>query len=153
MSHHATKTLQELGYRLTPQRTLVWDVLRLNGAHLDADEICRRVQAQFPHVNISTVYRNLELLVELGLVRETRLGPNRRFFEVEEEVPHHHLVCEGCGAVTHLHDEDLAGLPVQLREDWGFSLREVSLFGRCRACAASPPGEHQAASKADAREP
>lgn len=137
MSHHATQTLQDLGYRLTPQRTLVWDVLRSSGSHLDAEEICRAVQAQFPHVNISTVYRTLDLLVELGLVRETRLGPNRRFYEVEEEVPHHHLVCEECGAVTHLHDDDLAGLPQHLRDGWGFSLREVSLFGRCAQCAAS----------------
>jgi len=87
MTHHATRTLQELGYRLTPQRTLVWDVLRSAGKHLSAEEICSRIQEEFPHINNSTVYRTLDLLVSLNLVRETRLGPARRFYEVEEEVP------------------------------------------------------------------
>jgi len=137
MTHHATQTLHELGYRLTPQRTLVWDVLRRNRAHMSAEEVCTQVQEQFPHVNISTVYRTLELLVGLGLVRETHLGPARRFFEVEEEVPHHHLVCDGCGRVTHVHDEDLGTLPAVLRDDHGFSLRGLTVFGLCSACAGS----------------
>jgi Fur family transcriptional regulator, ferric uptake regulator len=135
MSHHATRTLQELGYRLTPQRTLVWDVLREGEGHLDADEICRRVQTHFPHINMSTVYRTLELLVGLGLVRETHLGPNRRFFEVEEERPHHHLVCEACGRVDHVHDEDLPQLAGTLSTALGFQAREVTVFGSCAGCA------------------
>lgn len=133
MTHHATQTLQELGYRLTPQRTLVWDELRADSGHLSAEDICRRVQAHFPQINMSTVYRTLELLVELGLVRETHLGPERRYFEVEEEVPHHHLVCENCGTIRHLHDEDLAGLPDVLKAN-GFRLTEADLFGTCSAC-------------------
>src|SRR5665811_2641479 len=108
MTHHATQTLQGLGYRLTPQRTLVWDVLRQSHDHLGADEICLRVQKDFPHVNISTVYRTLELLVELDLVRETHLGPNRRYYEVEEGEPHHHLVCTDCGSVCLLYTSDAA---------------------------------------------
>ncbi len=134
MTHHATRTLQELGYRLTPQRTLVWDVLRASQEHLSAEDICSRIQRDFPNVNTSTVYRTLDLLVSLKLVRETRLGPSHRLFEVEEEVPHHHLVCEVCGRVIHVHDEDLAGLPPALQEDHGFALREATLFGVCADC-------------------
>ena len=139
MTHHATQTLHELGYRLTPQRTLVWDVLRRQGSHMSAEEVCCQVQEQFPHVNISTVYRTLELLVGLGLVRETRLGPTRRFFEVEEEVRHHHLVCDICGRVGHLHDEDLGTLPEVLRSDHEFTLRELTVFGCCEDCGAARP--------------
>jgi Fur family transcriptional regulator, ferric uptake regulator len=135
MTHHATRTLQDLGYRLTPQRTLVWDVLRLQDAHLSADEVCQKVQEHFPHVNISTVYRTLDLLVELGLVRETCLGPNRRFYEVEEETPHHHLVCGVCGRVIHIHDQDLGDLKARLWETQGFEPREITAFGVCRTCA------------------
>jgi len=135
MTHHAAQTLHELGYRLTPQRTLVWDVLRRDRSHMSAEEVCAHVQEQFPHVNISTVYRTLELLVRLGLVRETHLGPTRRFFEVEEEVPHHHFVCEQCGRVTHVHDEDLGTLPAVLREDHGFCPRRLTVFGVCGECS------------------
>jgi Fur family ferric uptake transcriptional regulator len=141
MTHHATRTLQELGYRLTPQRTLVWDVLRASAEHLSAEDICARIQQDFPHVNNSTVYRTLDLLVGLKLVRETRLGPARRFFEVEEEVPHHHLVCEICGQVLHVHNEDLAGLGAALQQSHGFSLREATLFGHCAQCGAGTSAE------------
>jgi Fur family ferric uptake transcriptional regulator len=134
MTHHATQTLQELGYRLTPQRVLVWDVLRQSGSHMSAEEVCARVQKQFPHINMSTVYRTLELLAGLGLVRETHLGPTRRFFEVEEEAPHHHLVCDLCGRVTHIHDEDLGNLNDALGAGQGFVPRELTVFGRCRDC-------------------
>lgn len=140
MTHHATRTLHEMGYRLTPQRTLVWDVLREDGSHMSAEEICARVQDQFPNINISTVYRTLELLVDLHLVRETHLGPTRRFFEVEEEVPHHHLVCEVCGRVTHVHDEDLGGLNPALLGDQGFAPREVTVFGLCSVCREEQDG-------------
>lgn len=135
MSHHATQTLQDLGYRLTPQRTLVWDVLRREGPHMSAEEVCGHVQQQFPHVNISTVYRTLELLVELRLVRETQLGPARRFFEVEEEVPHHHLVCETCGAVAHVHDDELGDLRPTLASGQGFTAKQLTIFGLCASCA------------------
>ena len=101
---------------------------------MSAEDVCSRVQERFPHVNISTVYRILELLVELNLVRETRLGPTRRFFEVEEEVRHHHVVCDSCGQVLHLHDEDLGDLPDRLLSDHNFVLRELTIFGRCENC-------------------
>ena len=139
MSHHATQTLQELGYRLTPQRTLVWDVLRASDGHMTAEQVSQAVQEHFPHVNISTVYRTLELLVELDVVRETRLGPSRRYFEIEEDLPHHHLVCRDCGGVEHIHDGDLGDLSERLRVDHGFAPREVTVFGRCAVCIAKAP--------------
>jgi Fur family transcriptional regulator, ferric uptake regulator len=149
MTHHATRTLQELGYRLTPQRTLVWDVLREHGSHMSAEDVCGKVQEQFPHINISTVYRTLELLVELDLVRETHLGPTRRFFEVEEEIPHHHLVCEKCGQVTHVHDEDLGDLGPLLQQEQGFAVREVTVFGLCEACRDDTEGDEGCTSPTD----
>lgn len=135
MTHHATRTLQELGYRLTPQRTLVWDVLRSHGSHMSAEQVCEQVQASFPNVNISTVYRTLDLLVRLELVKETLLGPNHRTYEIEEEVAHHHVVCRECGAVEHIHDEDLGGLPSSLRLARGFETAEVTVFGLCGDCS------------------
>ncbi|MBU2603067.1 MAG: transcriptional repressor [Actinobacteria bacterium] len=137
MSHHATRTLRELGYRLTPQRTLVWDVLRAHGSHMSAEEVCERVNRHFPNVNISTVYRTLDLLVALNLVRETLLGPEHRTFEIEEEDSHHHLVCRECGSVEHIHDPDLGDLPASLERSTGFVTHEVNVFGSCRACRES----------------
>jgi Fur family transcriptional regulator, ferric uptake regulator len=153
MTHHATRTLKEQGYRLTPQRTLVWDVLRQQDSHLSAEEICARVQESFPHVNLSTVYRTLELLVALNLVRESHFGPGRRLFEVEEEVPHHHLVCERCGSVTHVHDEELGSLHRSLGEAPKFSVREVTVFGTCVQCVAAAAESAAADAARDAGSP
>jgi Fur family ferric uptake transcriptional regulator len=109
-------------------------VLRRDGTHMSAEDVCAQVQLQFPNVNISTIYRTLELLVELRLVRETQLGPARRFFEVEEEVPHHHLVCESCGSVSHVHDEDLGELHRALASSQGFAAKQLTIFGSCSRC-------------------
>lgn len=144
MTHHATQKMEHLGYRLTPQRTMVWDVLRENCEHLGAEEICLRVQSSFPHVNISTVYRTLELLVELELVRETHLGPDRRYYEVEEGEPHHHLVCTDCGRVIHVEHQDTASFRERIDREKRFTLWEVSAFGLCADCAT---GEDQAGRK------
>ena len=71
--HHARATLREKGYRLTPQRNLIWEVLRDAGRHMTAEEVAAEVRRTLPDVNVSTVYRTLELLVSLDLVIETRL--------------------------------------------------------------------------------
>jgi Fur family ferric uptake transcriptional regulator len=133
--HHARETLRREGYRLTPQRTLIWEVVRGAGGHLTAEEIAVEVKAQLPDVNLSTVYRTLELLVRLGLVSETRLGATRTYFEVAPE-PHHHLVCEACGAVGHFSDELLVDLYDVLEKEQGFvaGRARATVFGLCAGC-------------------
>ncbi|MDE3077884.1 MAG: transcriptional repressor, partial [Chloroflexota bacterium] len=69
MDHQGSHTLQTLGYRLTPQRQLVWDAVRRSGRHVSAEEICAEIQKTIPSFNIASVYRTLELLEKVGLVR------------------------------------------------------------------------------------
>lgn len=135
--HHARITLREQGYRLTPQRAAIWETLRRADGHLTADQVLRDVRRRLPEVNASTVYRTLELLVDLDLVAETKLGSSRSYYEVSPDPSHHHLVCERCGAVSHVEDELLAPLYSQVRARGGFVPRRarVTVFGLCRACA------------------
>ena len=134
--HHARETLRREGYRLTPQRTLIWEVVRGSGRHMTAEEIAAQVQAQLPDVNLSTVYRTLELLVSLDLVSETRLGSTRTYFEVAPEPVHHHFVCESCGSVGHFSDALLDGLYASLSADEGFAptAARATVFGLCDTC-------------------
>ena len=130
--------LRQHGKRLTVQRAAIWDVLTAEpDRHLTAEEVAERVQVRLPQVNPSTVYRTLDTLAEEGLVLRTDLGAGRAFFEPAHEHSHHHLVCESCGMVSHVHDDCLGGIAVRLRESSGFELgsREVVLYGRCRECA------------------
>ena len=139
--HHARATLKANGYRLTPQRTLIWEVLRDAGRHLTAEEVTSRVQRTMPDVNLSTVYRTLELLVGLDLVVETHLEGNASYYEVSPEPLHHHFVCRECGAVEHFGDDLLAAVRGELASRGG-AVDEilVTAFGVCAACRGGDPG-------------
>ena len=134
--HHARATLRESGYRLTPQRTAIWEVLLERRGHLTAEEIADAVRERIPEVNTSTVYRTLELLVSLDLITETKLGSNRGYFEVSPDPSHHHFVCESCGAVGHFGDTALTSLYEALESMDGFAARHAhaTVFGLCSAC-------------------
>jgi Fur family transcriptional regulator, ferric uptake regulator len=133
--HHARATLREQGYRLTPQRNLIWEVLRGAGRHMTADEVTTEVRATLPDVNVSTVYRTLELLVGLDLVVETRLEGAACYYEVSPEPTHHHFVCTQCGAVGHFGDDLLAPVHDELgRQDFAVGQIQVTAFGVCRDC-------------------
>jgi len=138
--HHARETLRAAGYRLTPQRVAVWEAVRREGRHRTAEAITVEVQRTLPEVNVSTVYRTLELLVSLGLVQETRLAGAASYFEVAPSPVHHHFVCEGCGAVGHFDDELLEPIRRELADSDGFRASETRLtvFGLCRECQAGP---------------
>jgi Fur family ferric uptake transcriptional regulator len=139
--------LRERGRRLTVQRAAIWDVLvSAPDMHLSAEELAERVRERLPQVNASTVYRTLDTLVDEGLVLRADFGTGRAVFEPAHEHPHHHLVCERCGSVTHIHDEELGSLGERLQDRFGFRLsdRETTLFGVCRRCPSSPPTEREA---------
>ena len=73
----AASILEERGYRLTPQRMMVLAAIEGSSNHISAEEIYSQIRAKYPRVNISTVYRTMELLKGLGLVTEIDLGEGR----------------------------------------------------------------------------
>ncbi len=129
--------LSERGYRLTPQRLMVLSAIENSDDHISAEEIYAQIVAKYPNVNISTVYRTLELLKRLGLVTETDLGEGRVRYHATEKGQHHHLVCRECGATIDLDDSLLAPLKSALLREHNFiaDLRHLAIFGRCVKCA------------------
>jgi len=128
-------TLHERGLRMTPQRQLVLDAVRELG-HATPEQICTRVQRVAPAVNITTVYRTLDLMEKIGLVRHTHLGHGAPSYS-EREHQHVHLVCHECGAIVETGPEQLEQLAERLRGTSGFELdvTHVALSGRCAECA------------------
>jgi Fur family ferric uptake transcriptional regulator len=129
--------LRSRGRRLTRQRESIWAALTAEpDRHLSAADLAGRVRADLPRVNVSTVYRTLELLVEEGLVRRTDLGGDREFYEPAHDHRHHHVVCRTCGGVAHVHDEVLGNLRESVSLACGFDIceEEITLFGFCPAC-------------------
>jgi len=128
--------LSEHGYRLTPQRMMVLSAIENSDNHISAEEIYAQVVAKYSHVNISTVYRTLELLKRLGLVTETDLGGGRVRYHPADKGHHHHLVCQECGKIIDLDESVLSSLKSILLREYKFSadLRHLAIFGRCANC-------------------
>ncbi len=129
--------LSDQGYRLTPQRLMVLAAIESSGNHISAEEIHAQILLRYPHINLSTVYRTLELLKRLGLVTETDLGEGRVRYHAAEQGHHHHLVCRDCGAIIDLDESLLAPLKSALLEQYRFAadLKHLAIFGRCASCA------------------
>ena len=131
-----TRRLGEKGYRLTPQRLMILSAIESSSDHISAEEIYVQVTAKYPHVNISTVYRTLELLKKLGMVYEIDLGEGRIRYHAAESGHHHHLVCQDCGVVIDIKEASLSSLRDILLRDYGFraELKHVAIFGLCENC-------------------
>jgi Fur family ferric uptake transcriptional regulator len=136
VGHDWQVELRARGYRLTPQRQLVLEAVGSLG-HATPEEIVAAVRETASGVNISTVYRTLELLEELGLVQHAHLGHGSPTWSLTGQDDHVHLVCRDCGAVEEVEREALAGVAEELAARRGFvvDLGHLSVFGRCRACA------------------
>lgn len=129
------EVLRARGLRLTAPRQMVLEAVYSLG-HATPDQIHAAVAKRAAGVNITTVYRTLELLEELGLVTHAHLSHGAPTFHPVGEHQHAHLVCQGCGTVDEMPSPALAGLVSQLQETRGFLLDigHVALFGRCAAC-------------------
>ena len=128
--------LSEKGYRLTPQRLMILSAIEDSHDHISAEEIYAQVAARYPHVNISTVYRTLELLKRLGMVYEINLGEGRIRYHSERSGHHHHLVCQNCGLEIDIDESTLSPLKEALLREYNFraELRHVAIFGLCENC-------------------
>ncbi len=135
-SKDLSDTLRDKGYRLTPQRMLVLEAIENSSDHISAEEIYSQARAKYPYINISTVYRTVELLKELELVTETDLGSGRLLYHPASKAQHHHLVCRKCGRVRDVDSSVFQRLQRELMSGYGFdaSLEHMAIFGICKDC-------------------
>jgi Fur family ferric uptake transcriptional regulator len=129
--------LKESGLRLTPQRELVLGALhKLEGART-VEEIYGRVSAVSSAVDVSTVYRTLDLLREFGLVSCIDSGSDQHRYELlGTHGPHMHLVCKACGKIVGIEGDEAKVLLDELLSRYGFAIRldEVTISGLCQEC-------------------
>jgi Fur family ferric uptake transcriptional regulator len=131
--------LRERGLRLTPQRQLILEAVHRLG-HATPERVHAYVRERVAGVNITTVYRTLELLEELGLVTHTHLSHGSPTYHTAGEDQHVHLVCRGCGSVAEVDPSVMEPVTGRLRDEQGFrvDVGHVSLFGECGNCKARP---------------
>jgi Fur family ferric uptake transcriptional regulator len=130
------RLIKERGYRLTPQRQIIIDVLHESGGHCTPEEVYQQVQTKNSAINRATVYRTLEFLVTLGLVSTAHVQGNQVIYELATDHPHHHLVCQRCNAVEVVDHEMIASMFSGLEEASGYKIStdHLVLFGICPHC-------------------
>ncbi|MBI2762936.1 MAG: transcriptional repressor [Chloroflexi bacterium] len=133
--------LRARGMRWTPQRRTLIDVLSRADGHLTGAELVDRCRDADPTTTPSTVYRTLDVLEDLGLIRHAHGPAGREEFHVLPTTDHGHLHCSSCGGSWELDASEAAGLVRELHRGRGFqvSLSHVTVVGRCADCVASGP--------------
>ncbi len=135
--------LREKGLKVTRQRILVLSVLEQNcGSHMTAEEVYGQVSEDYPEIGLATVYRTLQLLLEMQLVDRINLDDGCVRYEIghllrgNAKHNHHHLICRSCGKVIPFDGDLLEGLEQHIEETAGFHVQdhEVKFYGLCREC-------------------
>ena len=115
--------LRQRGYRLTSQRRAVVNTIAGTHNHLTPAAIYKRVKREYPGIGLVTIYRNLEILTELGLICEVHAGGSCRSYLMRKPLEHHHhLICSECGRVVDFADCDLGELEHRLSQETGFKM-------------------------------
>ena len=129
-------TLHQHGRRLTASRRVLWDIIRAQAGHLDADELHRLAQLRDPRISLSTVYRTLNMLNELGLVDQLHLGEDHHHYEVKPDTEHYHLICSSCGQVIEL-TGSISETPIAAaarEHDFWITGIQIDIVGVCASC-------------------
>ena len=130
------RALKDHGLRMTPQRLLILEVVSGMHGHISVEQVHQHVIEHFPDVHITTVYRTLEVLEELGIVRHTHFHDGVAQYQRTDEAPHHHLVCTVCHGDTELDVDILLPLAAEIERRYGFKsdLAHTAIVGVCQAC-------------------
>jgi len=127
---------QACGLRLTPQRLAILEVLRSTDIHPEASWIYQQVRKRLPAISLGTVYRNLALLADAGLIRELALGDQMSHWD-GRVAPHYHVVCARCHRIA---DIELPGTAEELERraaiasDFVIQGHSLQFVGRCPRC-------------------
>ena len=134
-SDELARQLKQAGYKLTPARLAVIEVLEKNHDHLNHNQILEEGKQIYPKLSRATVYRTMELLVELKLMRPLYLNdPSQRF--ISAAGGHHHMVCTTCGTTFEFDHCTVEQLAQELAEKYSFQIRShlLEFQGLCEEC-------------------
>ena len=131
----AIVALKESGVRITPQRHAVLDYLMNSVIHPTADDIYKALEGKFPNMSVATVYNNLRVLRENGLVRELTYGDSSSRFEINL-TDHYHIICESCGKIVDFHYPSLDEVESLAEKVTGFEVshHRMEVYGTCEDC-------------------
>lgn len=139
MSDHQLKeaidTLKETGVRITPQRHAILEYLIQSMSHPTADDIYKSLEGKFPNMSVATVYNNLRVFREVGLVKELTFGDSSSRFDFVTS-DHYHIICENCGKMVDFHYPGLDEVEQLASHVTGFTVahHRMEIYGVCPEC-------------------
>ncbi len=126
--------LENTPLKATPQRLAILKEIHQAG-HIDLESIYKNISKTFPSMSLATVYKNLHLLKEYGVIKELSLKDRKNKYEIAAQPKHHHLICKVCGEVVDVF-LNTESLDSQIKNLEGFSVEhcEVYCYGICEKC-------------------
>ena len=126
----------DLGYKFTPQRWAVIQIIASSQDHLTPAAIYEKVRQEHPNIGLVTIYRTLDILTKLGLICELHAGGSCHSYTTAASEDHHHLICSHCGKVVDFSGYDLGELEQRLSRETGFDIEDhlLEFTGLCQAC-------------------
>jgi Fur family transcriptional regulator, peroxide stress response regulator len=133
------RTFRELcadhGLTATHQRQVLYEVMQTMPGHPSPEEVYARVKKRVPAISLATVYKNIHLFVEKGVLKQLSMHHGSLRVELNS-LHHHHMVCSHCKAITDVEEKDLGFLPAVQQLPGGFQMERYSIdvIGICAAC-------------------
>jgi Fur family peroxide stress response transcriptional regulator len=131
----AVEKLKSTGVRMTPQRHAILEFLLSSMSHPTADEIYKSLEGKFPNMSVATVYNNLRVFKEAGLVRELTYGDASSRFDANM-TDHYHVICRQCGKITDFDYPPLIDVEREAAKRTGFRVEShrMEIYGICKDC-------------------
>lgn len=140
MDKRLREIIKEKGFKMTSQRIYVLEVLEENvGEHLTAEEIYELVKKKSPEVGLATIYRTVQLFLDLKIVDSLNLNDGCVRYELssfDQAHHHHHLICEECGKVLEVKEDLLESIEEKICQDYNFAVNDhiLKFYGLCEDC-------------------
>jgi len=117
------KILRKEGLRFTKQRKAIWDEVKTNSDHLDAEDLFYNIKSKGVEISRATVYRTIDMLARNNLVRKMDVGDGRYRYELRKEDEHHdHMICLETGDIIEFFNQELEELQEKIARDHGYAV-------------------------------
>ncbi|AVP37478.1 transcriptional repressor [Staphylococcus felis] len=135
MLSDSINTLRQAGVRITPQRQAILSFLIKSDTHPTADEIYQSLSPDFPNISVATIYNNLKVFKNTGIVKELSYGDASSRFDFDTQ-NHYHVICESCGKIVDFHYPLLHEVEklAQHVTDFEVSHHRMEIYGICQEC-------------------
>ena len=133
--HNLRTYLRENNLRFTTERVIILEEIFSSPPHFDAEQLFIQIRNKHQHISRATVYRTLDLLHHIGIIKKENLGQGYASYELDLNIPHHdHMICVECGKVIEFVDEEIEKRQKEISEKYGMEMirHQLQIFGRCK---------------------